>query len=202
MAWHGPPPPSIHKIRENRARGGLLLADFLVTPQCVALSLALKDKVSYPNSGAYNASLRSYWSVQEEEVAPSCVVSPANVRDVATAVEILSTTTGSRRSSAVVCKFAIRSGGHTAHAGSANIDDGVTIDLSALDEITLSPDRSSVAIGPGQRWRNVYGALQPQNLSVSGGRAGGVGVGGLTLGGQPFFLSFRFTAPAVLPLFH
>ena len=88
-----------------------------------------------------------------------------------------------------VCKFAVRSGGHTAHAGSANIDDGVTIDLSALNEITLSGDQSTVAIGPGQRWEKVYGALQAQNLSVSGGRTGGVGVGGLTLGGQLFFLS-------------
>ena len=139
--------------------------------------------MSYANSVAYNASLHSYWSVQEKEVSPYCIVSPANSRDVSTAVKILSTGRPS-----TVCKFAIRSGGHTAHAGSANINDGVTIDLSALDEITLSADQSTVAIGPGQRWRNVYGALQARNLSVSGGRAGGVGVGGLTLGGQLLFL--------------
>lgn len=133
---------------------------------------------------AYSASLLSYWSVQEEEVSPYCIVSPANSQDVSIAVKILST--GNLFN---FCKFAIRSGGHTAYAGSANIDDGVTIDLSALNEITLSGDQSTVAIGPGQRWGNVYGALQAQNLSVSGGRSGGVGVGGLTLGGQLSFLS-------------
>ena len=132
---------------------------------------------------AYNASLLSYWAAQEEQVSPYCIVSPANSEDVSTAVKILSTGTFFD-----ICKFAIRSGGHTAYAGSANIKDGVTIDLSALNEITLSEDQSTVAIGPGQRWGNVYGALQAQNLSVSGARASGVGVGGLTLGGQLFLL--------------
>lgn len=79
--------------------------------------------------------------------------------------------------------LAICSGGHTAHAGSANTDNGVTIDLSALNDINLSEDHSTVAVGAGQRGENVYEALQSHGLSVSGGRAGDVGVGGLTLGG-------------------
>lgn len=146
--------------------------------QCAALAVALKDKVSYSKSAAYNTSLQSYWSVQEEQVSPACIVSPTSSQDVSKAVKILSTASHFK-----VCMFAIRSGGHTAHAGSANIDDGVTIDLSALNDIKLSEDQSTVSIGPGQRWENVYEALQSHGLSVTGGRAGGVGVGGLTLGG-------------------
>jgi FAD/FMN-containing dehydrogenase len=98
------------------------------------------------------------------------------VQDVSTAVRTLTRLS--------ICKFAIRSGGHTAHAGSANIKGGVTIDLTALQEIAISADRGSVVVGPGQRWENVYAALQPYNASVAGGRAGTVGVGGSTLGGK------------------
>lgn len=61
--------------------------------------------------------------------------------------------------------FAIRSGGHTAHAEIANIDNGVISDLSALNDIKLSEDHSTVAVGPGQRWEHVYEALQSHGLS-------------------------------------
>jgi FAD/FMN-containing dehydrogenase len=60
---------------------------------------------------------------------------------------------------------------------------GVTIDLAALNQITLSADKSLVTIGPGQRWGNVYAELEPLGLAVAGGRSSSIGVGGLTLGG-------------------
>ncbi|KAF3031992.1 hypothetical protein E8E11_002612, partial [Didymella keratinophila] len=37
--------------------------------------------------------------------------------------------------------------------------------------------------GPGNRWHDVYSYLEPYRLTVIGGRAATVGVGGLTLGG-------------------
>lgn len=47
-----------------------------------------------------------------------------------------------------------------------------------------SSDRSSVAIGPGNTWREVYTALENFNLTMVGGRAATVGVSGLLLGGR------------------
>ncbi|KAI4620329.1 hypothetical protein J4E80_004855 [Alternaria sp. BMP 0032] len=41
----------------------------------------------------------------------------------------------------------------------------------------------TVAIGPGNRWIDAYRYLTPYNLTIVGGRAAHVGVGGLTLGG-------------------
>ncbi|KAL3460314.1 hypothetical protein BJX64DRAFT_290313 [Aspergillus heterothallicus] len=49
-----------------------------------------------------------------------------------------------------------------------------------------------VSIGPGTTWSEVYSLLDPLNLSVPGGRAGQVGVGGLTLGGGISYFSPRY----------
>lgn len=51
------------------------------------------------------------------------------------------------------CLFAVRSGGHMNWNGSSNIgSSGFTIDLEKLNEVTLSDDQSTVAIGPGSPW--------------------------------------------------
>lgn len=79
---------------------------------------------------------------------PSCVVIPAGATDIATAVKLL------RDANLVAprsCKFAIRSGGNTPFADSANIQDGITIDLSQLNEITASEDKTKVTVSTGNR---------------------------------------------------
>lgn len=114
--------------------------------------------------------------MQEQQVAPSCVVLPASTEDVSTIVKALTAADHS-------CKFAIRSGGHTAFAGSANIEGGVTVDMSGFKDIILSPDHTQVTLGSGQRWGNVYASLEPLGLAVTGGRVCEAGVGGLILGG-------------------
>ncbi len=40
----------------------------------------------------------------------------------------------------------------------------------------------NIRIGLGNRWRNVYEFLYSKNLSTSGGRVAGIGIGGLVLG--------------------
>ncbi|KAF4633494.1 hypothetical protein G7Y89_g4636 [Cudoniella acicularis] len=159
---------------------------------CSLVASVLGSKVSYPDSAAYNQSLNSYWSQQEEQVTPCCIVSPTSAQDISAAIKALTKN--------LSCKFAVRSGGHTAQAGSANIENGVTIDLSALNEITLSANKILATVGPGQRWGNVYTYLQTYNLSIAGGRAGGVGVGGLTIGGGISYFAPRqgFTCDNVL----
>lgn len=85
-------------------------------------------------------------------------------------------------------QFALRSGGHLASPLGANINTGVLIDLSDLDEITYNPLSGTVTVGTGNTWGAVYSALDPYNTTVAGGRVLDVGVGGLTLGGtsNPF----------------
>ena len=77
-------------------------------------------------------------------------------------------------------------------AGAANIQDGVTIDLGLMNEVTVSPDSDTVSVGSGARWKDVYLKLDAMNLSVVGGRVYDVGVGGLLLGGEVLGLLIGF----------
>ncbi len=67
--------------------------------------------------------------------------------------------------------------------GANNIDGGVSIDLSAFNEVTVSPDKSFVRLGAGGSWSNAYETLAGKGVMVPGGLCGGTGVGGVTLGG-------------------
>ena len=81
------------------------------------------------------------------------------------------------------CQFAIRSGGHGLLVGSSNIAIGVTIDLSGMDSVALSEDKTIALVQPGAKWIHVYETLDPLGYAIPGGRAGDVGVAGLTSGG-------------------
>jgi FAD/FMN-containing dehydrogenase len=136
----------------------------------------LPKLVTYPTSPAYNSFVSSYWSQLEARITPDCVVSPANAHDVSVAIKTLT-------QPYLGCKFAVRSGGHTPFAGSANIGSGATVNLGNLNQISLSSDKKSVTVGSGQNWGKVYSFLKPYGLAVAGVRAASVGVGGSTLGG-------------------
>lgn len=155
----------------------------------MAVSLILKDKVYFPDNLAYKTSLGSYFSLQETAIHPRCIFSPHTVQDVSAAVKVL---TAANLSSSG-CLFAIRSGGHASFAGAANIQEGVTFDLTTLDSIVLGKGvPPTVSVGVGATWGDVYSHLGAANLSVNGGRVAGVGVGGLTIGGGLSYSGPRF----------
>lgn len=139
--------------------------------QCTVLTALLgQQKVALPGSSAYTASLGSYFSQQEAAVQPACIVLSQTALDVSAAVVALQKPENGQR-----CSFAVRSGGHTAWAGAANIAGGVVIDLAGLNAVELSADLSTVSVGVGASWDMVYAKLDPLGLSVNGGRAAGVG---------------------------
>ena len=77
--------------------------------------------------------------------------------------------------------LAIRSGGHNA-LGFGNIDDGVVIDLSRLDQVELLGD-GRVRIGAGATWGPAAATLAKHGLAITSGDTISVGVGGLTQAG-------------------
>jgi len=97
------------------------------------------------------------------------------VDDVSFAVHLLATHN---------CVFAVRSGGHMSWAGAANVENGVTIDLSSINQVTVSKDHTISSVGSGARWEDVYLKLDSLGLAVAGGRVADVGVGGLVTGGR------------------
>ncbi|RSM04474.1 hypothetical protein CEP52_006807 [Fusarium oligoseptatum] len=146
---------------------------------CTALAAALPGNVAYPNTTPY-IQANNFWSDRQAEVHPRCFVTPRSTEEVSTVVKILTTRNA---------PFTVKSGGHTAFAGGSNIADGVTVDLVYLNDITVSSNRQTVSVGPGNRWINVSETLDPLKLAVVGGRVADVGVSGLILGGGISYFS-------------
>ncbi|KAL8897625.1 MAG: hypothetical protein Q9192_002479, partial [Flavoplaca navasiana] len=61
-----------------------------------------------------------------------------------------------------------------------------------MNRLIISRDETLTAVGPGVRWQDIYAKLEPIGLSVVGGRAGSVGVSGLTLGGGNSYFAPRY----------
>ncbi|KAF4997429.1 hypothetical protein FGRMN_3793 [Fusarium graminum] len=147
--------------------------------QCAALAEAFPGDVAYPNSRSY-VQANDYWSERQAEVHPKCFVTPRTTKDVSAIIKTLT-----KRNAA----FSVKSGGHTAFAGGSNAADGITIDLKHLNHISISVDRKTVSVGPGNKWINVSEVLDAQGLAVVAGRAADVGVSGLILGGGISYFS-------------
>lgn len=60
---------------------------------------------------------------------------------------------------------------------------GIEIAMSQVDSVVLNLNDSTVHVGAGCLWDNVYAALDGTGVNVVGGRVPGVGVAGFTLGG-------------------
>lgn len=115
------------------------------------------------------------YSVQQRDVIPACIVTPSSKEGVSEALKVIKQHQ---------CIFAIKSGGHAMFAGASNAPSGITIDLRKLNAIELDEDGLTTRVGTGNRWIDVYKALQPLNRTVVGGRNSKVGVGGFILGGE------------------
>ncbi|KAL4779282.1 hypothetical protein BJX76DRAFT_365365 [Aspergillus varians] len=153
---------------------------------CHALARShIGAKVILPGAVAYNESVTSYWAVNVQ-LEPTCIVQPESAEDVSIAVKTLT-----RAGGVSPCQFAVRSGGHMVWAGANNIESGVTIDLSHMNSTVYNKDTNIASILPGSRWEAVYKTLEEDNVVVTGGRTGPVGVGGFLLGGGNSFHAAR-----------
>ncbi|UNI17425.1 hypothetical protein JDV02_003768 [Purpureocillium takamizusanense] len=151
------------------------------TAACKSLSALYGDNAVYAqNTTGYGAFTSAYWSSIQSEVDPLCIFKPAKVADVSVLV-LLSRLTQ--------CPFAFKSGGHAAFAGASSVEGGITVSFENFKDVTVSRDRKTVKIQPGNNWVDVYKVLDPQDLTVTGGRVARVGTGGLTLGGGISYFS-------------
>ena len=151
--------------------------------QCGFLNYVRPGQVSYPDSIRYQFEESQYWSQQQALTEPTCRYSPENATDVSLGILTVQVAD---------CKFAVKSGGHAAFSGASNIQDGMTIDLINLNQITISDDQTQTSVGSGLVWYDIYTELEPMGLSVIGGRVSAIGTGGFTLGGGISFFSGRY----------
>ena len=159
----------------------VLLAKPLTGSKCGIIETAFPKKTysSGNQRNLYQQFVNSYFSVNDR-LTPSCAVSPANTQDVAAVVGLLAKSS---------CQFAVKSGGHGILTASSNIAKGVTIDLRAMRSVSLNKKTKTAIVQPGAKWIEVYKYLDALGFAIPGGRAGDVGVGGLTTGGT-FIVTF------------
>ncbi|KAF2219594.1 FAD binding domain-containing protein [Elsinoe ampelina] len=151
-------------------------------PLCACSQLSALNASNYvaKDSTDYQTENLKVWDKRSNQ-SPACIYLPTTADDAAEAVSILNSCNA---------VFALRGGGHMNYPGSNNIDGGVLLSLNRMDELQLSNDTETVAIGPGNRWIDVYSYLEPFGKYVIGGRLKVIGVPGLTLiGGVNYFIN-------------
>ncbi|KAK6074441.1 FAD binding domain-containing protein [Seiridium cupressi] len=147
---------------------------------CQALSQScLASQTYFPDTISYNDRIESYWSVSAS-LSPTCMVLPTSPEDVTSIIQTIT---------ANECSFGIRGGGHGSFAFSNSVDAGITIDFGFMNSTTYNSDMKIASIQPGSNWQAVYETLAPYGVTVAGGRAGTVGVGGFITGGGNSFHS-------------
>jgi FAD/FMN-containing dehydrogenase len=78
--------------------------------------------------------------------------------------------------------LAVRGGGHNA-AGSALVENGLVIDLTAMRQVRVDPAARTARAQGGATWGDLDHATAEHGLATTGGLVSTTGVGGLTLGG-------------------
>src|SRR5262249_28161796 len=107
------------------------------------------------------------------DLRPAAVVRVAGANDVAATIACARETG---------LPLAVRCGGHSG-AGHSTVDDGIVIDLRALNAIAIDPASKTAWAGAGLTAREVTIAAAEHGLAIGFGDTGSVGIGGITLGG-------------------
>jgi FAD/FMN-containing dehydrogenase len=135
---------------------------------------------------------RALFNERFDGVRPLAVLRAAGPADVRQAIQ------WARRHG---IRIRARSGGHS-YAGYSTVEDGLVIDLSELDGISVNRQAQTASVGAGALLIDVYERLARAGGTIPAGSCPTVGVGGLALGGGVGFASRKLgtTADNVLAL--
>ncbi|KAJ6132906.1 FAD linked oxidase N-terminal [Penicillium samsonianum] len=142
---------------------------------CSRIASDFNSATSNPGNGNLTV-----WDAKQQAVKSACRVVPVSTDEVSRVMSIVVEES---------CHFAVKGGGHARYPDDSVSVGGVTIDMQRMRSIHVSPNQKTVKLGGGHTLHSVYEGLNPHNLTVAGGRAATVGLGGYTLGGGISHLS-------------
>jgi len=140
----------------------------------------LKGEVLLPGDGGYDRA-RQIWNAMIDK-RPGMIARCATTSDVVRAVNFA-------RDYGLA--LAVRGGGHNI-AGSALVDGGIVIDLSAMKAARVDPAARRVTVEGGALLSDLDAATQAYGLATPLGINSTTGIGGLTLGGGFGWLSRKY----------
>ncbi|HEY8339503.1 MAG TPA: FAD-binding oxidoreductase [Egibacteraceae bacterium] len=146
------------------------------SPTLAELQGRVRGRVVRPSDDDYDQRRTVFYNVARR---PGAVVMAADADDVARTVRI------AREEGT---DLAVRSGGHSL-VGHSSVDDGIVLDLSGLDEISIDVEGRSAWVGAGVTAGAFTTRAAEHGLGVGFGDTGSVGIPGITLGGGVGFLS-------------
>jgi FAD/FMN-containing dehydrogenase len=131
----------------------------------------LNGEVIAPSHPDYETA-RQVWNGMIDK-RPAAIACCADANDVAAAV---------RFAAEHGLPLAVRGGGHNV-AGTALVDDGLVIDLSAMRGVRIDASGRTVHVQGGATWADVDRVTAPLGLATPGGVVSETGVAGLALSG-------------------
>ncbi|WP_405056639.1 FAD-binding oxidoreductase [Kribbella sp. NBC_01505] len=144
------------------------------------LRIAIDGVVVGPEDAAYDEA-RRVWNADIDR-RPALVAQCVSDSDVQAAVLF-----GVRNG----LEISIRGGAHSM-SGAAVVDDGLMIDVSAMNAITVDPQAKRALVGGGALLSQLDAATAEYGLAAPAGMISHTGVAGLTLGGGMGYLTRQF----------
>ena len=144
-----------------------------ITPADLVASLAecMTGEVITPDHPEYETTRRIWNGMIDKR--PAAIARCADPHDVTAAV---------RFAGEHELPLAVRGGGHNV-AGTAVVDDGLVIDLSAMRAVRIDAAGQTVHVQGGATWDDVDRITAPLGLAAPGGVVSETGVAGLALSG-------------------
>jgi FAD/FMN-containing dehydrogenase len=152
----------------------------MATPTVAGLAGTLRGRVVERGDGDYDDARAVYNAMVDKR--PAAIAYCVDDQDVAAAIEFA-------RDAGLA--IAIRCGGHSA-SGLGVIDEGLVIDLSPMDAVTVDPAAGIARVQGGAKLNRLDAATNEHGLAVPVGVISTTGVGGLTTGGGSGYLTRRF----------
>jgi FAD/FMN-containing dehydrogenase len=159
-----------------RKRNGTIIGDAVVEP----FKSGFHGEVLLPREAGYDAA-RRLWNARIDR-QPGLIARCVDVPDVARAVMF------ARENDVLV---AVKGGGHGV-AGWAICDDGIVIDLSMMNSVSVDPELRTVRAQAGALLGDVDRETSKYGLAVPTGVHPKVGIAGLTLGGGGGWLTRKY----------